>query len=157
MYCPCAFSCILPNGPCLWSSLALSLRSVYPRSQNRVAPRTSRSVTEDKCEDDLKAMVAAENGRVIALHSAPGCTRFQWQTCKSHQRLKKKGIALAVFGVATCCGSPRMRNDWTLWQHLDRLLCWTCRGVSLWHVTTVVVGSTSQYVSLTSDDVRLNP
>ena len=76
--CPRASSSMLPNGQCFWSCLSLSLRSVQPRSRNRrTAPHTSRSVPEDKCEDDPETMLPL-SGIVVARHSA--LSTMQWSS-----------------------------------------------------------------------------
>ena len=73
MCCPRASSSMRPDGQCFWSSLSLSLRSVYPGSRNRrTAPHASRSVPEDKCGND----VSFEDGSV---QRSLGCSGLQWQ------------------------------------------------------------------------------
>ena len=77
MCCPRASSSMRPDGQCFWSPLSLSLHSVYPGPQNRrTAPHTSRSVPEDKFEDDTETMFSAEDGCV---QRSLGCSGLQWQ------------------------------------------------------------------------------
>ena len=67
-----------PDGHCSWSSLSLSSSSVQPRSGNpRTAPHTSRSVPEDKCEDDPKMMFPLR--MAVCSERSLGCSGLQWQ------------------------------------------------------------------------------
>ena len=125
-----------------WSRLSLSLRSVQPLSRKeRTAPHTSRSVPEDKCEDDPDMMLPLRMAVCSALWDA---VVFSGSLFES-SLVEKKGITSAVWRRPLLWFSAERKR-------IDTLLL----DVS-WHMTNVADGSTSQYFALTSDNVRLDP
>ena len=149
MCCPRASSSMLSNSLCFWSSLSLSSRSVQPRSQNRrMAPRTSRSVPEDKCEDDPEIMLPL-SGIVIAHH--PALSTMQWSSvavCWSHLWLRRRVSRRQFWRRTLLWFSAELKRTDAV-ANSSSFFCWTFRGVSLWHMTNVANGSTSQYFALT--------
>ena len=81
---PRGFSSMRPDGQCFWSCLSLSLRSVYPRSQNRrTAPHASqhtRHVLHPKTSlRMIPKRFSFEDGSV---QRSLGCSGLQWQFVK---------------------------------------------------------------------------
>ena len=78
---------------------------MQPRSRNpRIAPHTSRSVPEDKCEDDAETMFPLRRAVCSALHDA---VVFSGSLLESFL-VEKKGITSAVLAshlVVVLCGT----------------------------------------------------